>query len=334
MATKFWSGAGGTYTTATRLISGATAQWTAAPTSSDIGKMLSFHTTEPASYTATIVSVATNGPNKEVIIAAQAGLPAGNATVDQAVVPEQVLSHSYNDYLSEVAGNVQDDAAKLTATEIDQAIRSAVTKFGTDEPMLVAKRVQGNGTKTYLLSTILPGLWKVGDSSIEMIEYPDGQDPPTVLPSANYDVYDDGTAQDGSNLKLRFFDYTPLVTEYFVIRIHVENHLDAISQNFPDTAYNFRAVCLLASSYCCRRLAAAYAQSSDSTISADVVNYHEKTDKYLRLATYYQGEYNLQLFGSATPGDTLAPALTEIGARSAASDNRPFLFHPNSHPPF
>jgi len=332
MSTKFATDAAGigTWTQATRILHILTAKWTAggAPAAVDIGKALTWiDSAGTAAYTMEIESVATNLTYTDITVKAKGTLPAG-ATVQAIGMADLSTTHTYQDYLNEIAGNVQDDTSKLTQAEVDQALRSAVSKFGQDEPWIVAKRIQGNATKTYNLATVLSGLWKTGDSTFASIEYPEGQDPPAMLDTDEYDVYDDRTAQDGSNLALRFQDVTPAVGQYFVARLRLELSLTQIAQNFPDTNYNFRAIALMASSYACRRMAAAFAQSTDSTITADSVNYHEKTDKYLKLATYYQEEYNRQVFGKATPDATVQAATTERALETTAQDKGPYLFHP------
>jgi hypothetical protein len=330
MSTKFASGAVGTWTKTTRILHILTSKWTAggAPAAADIGKAVVWiDQAGTSAYTMEIESVATNLTYTDITVKNKGTLP-NDANVDAIGLLDLVTTHSYASYLAEITGNVQDDASKLTASEVDQAVASAVSKFGEDEPWVVSKRIQGNGTKEYLLTSILPGLWKLGDTTIVGIEFPEGDDPPSMLEHDEYGIYDDGTAQDGSNLTLRFVDETPANTQYFVVSVRTENSLTVVGQNFPDTAYNFRAICLLASSYCCRRLAAAYAQSSDSTITADVVNYHDKTERYLRLAGYYQEEYNRQVFGTPTPTGTVQAATIERSLKTTASDQGSYLFHP------
>jgi hypothetical protein len=149
------------------------------------------------------------------------------------------------------------------------------------------------------LNTILAGLWKYGYSRLFKIEFPQGNDPSSFLEDDSWDYYDDGSAQDGSNLQLYFIDDQPSTLDKFVIEFNIEPNLPKVgTQNFPDTNLNFSAITTLAASYACDRLATAYAQSTDGTITADVINYHDKSAKYTTLAKEYRKRYRILLFGS------------------------------------
>jgi hypothetical protein len=150
-----------------------------------------------------------------------------------------------------------------------------------------------------------------------------------MLEDGDYTIYDDGTAQDGTNLKLAFINDTPGTSEHFVAEIVSQYILPATgTQNFPDTNENFLNITLLASSFCCMVLASLYAKSSDSTISADVVDYHDKTRKYTDLAREYLKKYNLMVFGNETPPESSLPAVVrdiDFDINSVAGGS--FIFH-------
>ena len=239
--------------------------------------------------------------------------------------------HTYEDYIEELQSLIKDSASKLTTTDggdLAKILAKAVRDYLGQRPFSVRKKIQGNGTSEYLLSTIFGDLWKHGYSSVREIEYPIGSKPKEILDESLYEIYDDGAAQDGSNLILRFVDSQPQSGTYFIVEIIVEMDLPtAGAQNFPDTDENFSNITLLAAAYACQRLAAAYAPSSDATISADVVNYHDKSSRYQGLARQYLKQYNLSVFGKEDPEASVEAAMVSKPMRSSDAMGSPHIFH-------
>jgi hypothetical protein len=75
-------------------------------------------------------------------------------------------------------------------------------------------------------------------------------------------------------------------------------------------------VCDYAAALCCQALAAKYAQTSDSSISADAVNYRTKSQEYLSLAKELRKRYDEQVgiqgsdSGSSANASGVAAALS------------------------
>jgi hypothetical protein len=243
------------------------------------------------------------------------------------------FSSDYQAYLDEVSSMIKDEDEKLSATDLNAVLQKAITDWGRDEPLLLRKKIEGNGTGTYLLSTILTDLWQWGHSKISKIEYPIGDKPATYLPQNECEIYDDGTAQDGSNLSLRLLNSSPASGTYFIIEFYVQPILTTEGLfNFPNTRINKSKITTLASYYACQRLAAAYAQSSDGTITADVVNYHDKSGKYTSLSKEYKKAYNGLVFGAEQPASETKAAIsqkdvTPISKTGNSGTSRNFLFH-------
>jgi hypothetical protein len=230
-------------------------------------------------------------------IVASTSLPTASGTVTAIEILDSVLTHNYLSYSDEVASLINDDAAKLAAADIKLILQKAATDWGKDEPLYVSKKITGDGTALYVLSTILSGLWKYGYSKIKNIEYPISENPATFMDQDAFRIYDDGTAQDGSNLKLMLVEDTPSATDYFIVHFSIEPLLNEVTINFPDTNETFSKITTLAAAYACQRLATVYAQSIDASISADVVNYNDKSSKYMTLAKQYFDLYNRLMFG-------------------------------------
>ena len=233
-------------------------------------------------------------------------------TVELYPNPEYVeVSTGYQAYLDEIASLIQDEAAKLSVIDVALLLKKAVTDWGRDVPLKVAKKITGTGSNKYLLSTILTGLWKHGYSQIFGIEYPYGLEPPSLLIDEDWQIYDDGTAQDGSNLQLWLIENNPSTSDFFVLAFTVEPYIQVGLQNFPDTNANFSQITTLAAAYACQRLATAYAQSTDASISADVVNYNDKAAKYTTLAKQYFNRYNILVYGQEEPKSSIKAAMSQ-----------------------
>jgi hypothetical protein len=275
--------------------------------------------------------VATFVSGTSVTLLATGSLPAIDGTIAEIVVLDLSEQHTYQAYLDELASLIKDDSVKLTTVaggDLDKILAKAVRDYSGHRSFQVKKKIQGNASSEYVLSTIFGSLWKHGYSVIKEIEYPLGNKPRDILDPSLYEIYDDGTAQDGSNLKLRFTDASLQTSEYFVVEITIEMDLPRAGvQNFPDTDENFSNITVLAAAYACQRLAAAYAQSSDATISADVVNYHDKSSRYQSLARQYLKQYNLAVFGEEEPKDSVVAAMSSKPMRPSDSYGAPYLFH-------
>jgi len=275
--------------------------------------------------------VATFVSGASVTLLAIGYLPTGDGTIAEIVLLDLSEQHSYQAYVDELASLIKDDATKLTTVaggDLDKILSKAVRDYSRHQPLQVKKKIQGNATSSYLLTSIFGSFWKHGYSAIKEIEYPLGSKPAEILDQALYEIYDDGSAQDGSNLILRFTDAAPAVSEYFVAEISVELDLPRSGlQNFPDTDENFSNITVLAAAYACQRLAAAYAQSSDATISADVVNYHDKSARYQSLARQYLLQYNLSVFGNENPKANVDAAMVSKPMRSSDAWGAPHVFH-------
>jgi len=263
---------------------------------------------------------------------ASGNIPTTDVTIAEMFVMDFGELHTYNDYIARVSSMIQDAMGKLTTTsggDLDKAIAQAVETYSAHVPFYVSKKVTGTGSQNYLLSTIFGSLWLKEFSFISSIEFPSGSNPEEMLDANDYSIYDDGTAQDGTNLILRFKNETPLTTQSFVVKILVDRSLPrGGTQNFPDTNYNFMNITTLAASLCCAALAASFAQSIDKSISVDAVAMSEKTRKYMELAKMYLAQYKAVVFGSDGEGEKDIMAATgEKHYEITTSAGTPYVFH-------
>ena len=247
-----------------------------------------------------------------VKLLATSGLPGSNGTIDELIVLDTGTRRVRADYLSKLGLNLKDDGSKLDTASRDAALDRAVLSYSLDKPYLVNVRVAGTGADAYSLATILGSLYVAGQTDIQAVEYPAGDSPRSILDRDGWDIYDDGTAQDGSNLKIRFLDDSPPATENFVLTIDQRMSVPAVGvPTFPDTDENFENITNLATSVAFEMLAAAYAPSTSSTLSADIVDHGSITDRYLRLAKIFREKYNIAVFGNANPSSVVVAASSE-----------------------
>jgi hypothetical protein len=88
----------------------------------------------------------------------------------------------------------------------------------------------------------------------------------------------------------------------------------SVDSTIPDA--DFEAVCDYAGALCCEALAARYAQTNDSTIQADAVNYRTKSQEYLGIAKALRKRYDEQVGiqeGGTGPGGGTVPGALAVG---------------------
>ena len=175
----------------------------------------------------------------------------------------------------------KDETGKLTDTDdYDSAITEALNRYSGNRPRLVVADIAGSGGSDYPV----PTGWVEGLSVVESIEYPAGQNPEIILDDDDWRLY-----RSPAGLKIRLIEATPQAGET-IRTLYTAGHTEATV-----LAMDLEAVANLAASICLRMLAAAYGQSSDSTIMADSVNYRSKGDEFARRAKELEGLYRAHI---------------------------------------
>lgn len=264
-----------------------------------------------------------------VVMLAVGTLPAIDGTITELFLLDLNEAHSYQAYMDELAMLIKDDIHKLSTADLQLILAKGLTVYSKDRPLIIRKKIAGTGATDYNLAAMLGSLWTDGYSQISAIEFPAGQNPAVMLEDDDWTIYDDGTAQDGSNDALRFLNgLTPESSEHFIVELYVQLSLPpAGTQNFPDTQENFLNITLVAGMFACFILAAAYAASTDSSIGADVVNYHDKSRKYTDLGKTYERQYNQSVYGQEDPPSTVEPAWADKVEDLRTTPGIPFIFH-------
>lgn len=166
--------------------------------------------------------------------------------------------------------HVKDDAGKLTKPDdYDRNINASLGKYSKHRPDHKIVDVVGNGTHDY----DLPSGWVNEFSTVKSIEFPIGDVPASFLEKDEAEVYETPTGK-----KLRLLNDAPSASDSFRVKFTILRTATAI----PDG--DIEAFTWLAASLCCEELANAYAQSGDSSIAADSVDYKDKSYRFAQRA--------------------------------------------------
>ena len=196
-----------------------------------------------------------------------------------------------------VTAKVHDDSGRLTIqTDFQPAIDAALERYSKHRPLELVEDLDGAGSG----SLDLPEGFVQGFSRILAVEYPIGSVPPELLPAAAWMLY-----RTPTGTSLRLLEQVPPVDSSVRVTYTAPRSESDIASGDQDV------VACLAASICLRTLAAIYAQTSDSTIQADSVNYGSKADQFRRLADSLEERFNLHL-GIDLKGGT--PAASAVAA--------------------
>jgi hypothetical protein len=169
-----------------------------------------------------------------------------------------------------VIARVKDDGQKLSdPDDYNNAVTAALARYSKGKPRTLVRDLPG--TDSHNLA--LPVEWCPDFSVATALEYPIGSVPADILPPADWCMYVSPTSS-----VIRLTNLSPAATESVrctFTALHTEATLPVVDQE---------AVADLAASICLLQLAAAYGNSTDSTIQADSVDHQSKTDQYRRLA--------------------------------------------------
>lgn len=191
-----------------------------------------------------------------------------------------------------IRAKVKDDSGKLSdPADLFSAAAEALNRYSKARPLEVVADLPGTDSH----DCALPAGWQDGFSTFVQVEYPIDSVPAEIIDRRFYQLY---AAPAGK--KLRIWNTNPTADE-FVRLTYTTLHTEA---TVPSV--DVEAVANLAASICLRQLAAAFGQTSDSTINADVVNYRSKSDEFRRLADSFESLYKAHL--GITGNDTVAAA--------------------------
>lgn len=186
-------------------------------------------------------------------------------------------------FIADIKVLVKDTAVKLDDADYPTFLQRAVDLYSSVRPQRKVKDYVGDGS-TFKLT--LPADWEEGFSTIESVEYPQGEREPEFLDADQYDV-----RNDTESVKVIWlFDLTPASGKKTRVAYTLRHTVSATISTIP--AADESAVEVLGASFACEALAAIYAQTSDPLLSADTVNYRSKSQEYRDMAKHYRKGYD------------------------------------------
>lgn len=192
-----------------------------------------------------------------------------------------------------IRGKVKDDSGKLNDPDgLAAAALEALNRYSKARPREVVVDTPGSGT----YDVDLPIDWVEGFSAITQVEFPAGRVPANVIDRRDWSIY---KSPEGPKLRILI---ATLDTDELVRQTYTIPHTE---ESCPAT--DLEAVANLAAGICLRQLAAAFGQTSDSSIQADTVNYRSKADEFRRLADSFESLYKSHL--GIRDNDTVAAGM-------------------------
>jgi hypothetical protein len=193
-----------------------------------------------------------------------------------------------DDYIARVERKLQDVGQFLQADDVRNNIIQAVLVFSKDRPLVKIAELTGDGTA---FDFSLPSDWNENFSTIlTEVEYPvddDTQIQP-MLDRSEWAVI--RKLVSGSTvLRFRFKSFIPINGNIARFEYSTRHTLNQSTNTIQDS--DSQAVIAKSAAICFWALASRFAQHSDSTIDADVIDYARKYDYYKELAIAADSEY-------------------------------------------
>ena len=218
------------------------------------------------------------------------------------------MSMGKEDFLARLETALQDTAEKLQSDDKNRLLLQAVLVYSKDRPRELAYEITGDGTA---YDFAMPSTWIEGFSNIiGQIEYPanDYQNP-AYIEDDEWTFFRKLVA--GVTTKyIRFTTFIPANTKIARFIFTVSHTLDETTNTIVDN--DIEAVVNLAAALCFWALAAKFAQTTDPSIDADVIDYQRKSDLYATLAKEKLATYNsLMGIGEEAKGAAGAGSVTK-----------------------
>ena len=191
------------------------------------------------------------------------------------------MTYSYDTLVQKATDEIGESVNDLNDSLIDSIIQDAIYEYSRIKPREKASDFQGDGTA---YSFTFPSDWLDGFSTIKQVEYPFGEQVPTIIKPYRYRVYR-GTA----GVNFRMVQDTPSSTGTVRVTYLLPHTGSSTSFTVPDS--DVGAVAALAASKLARQLAAQNARTQSNTMDADVVNYLSKVANWTALADKLEDKY-------------------------------------------
>lgn len=214
-----------------------------------------------------------------------------------------------SDFQSLVDDLLRDDASRISATQRDTAIATAVARYSKDRPRAKVQDVVSPGGN--LLP--LPAAWESAFSDLDILEYPVGNVPPIYISPQAWSLYATPT-----ELKIMVSFGLP-VSASVRATYSIAHQVDGSADTVP--IGDREPVSCLAAASLCDQLAGLYSGDSDSTISADSVNHQSKAGEYASRARSLRKRYFDEL-GIDTKKNVPAGVVVDLDLGSSLGADR------------
>lgn len=204
-----------------------------------------------------------------------------------------------NDELGDDANNLLASALKLR--KVDEAVRHYSHYFPDQETV----DVTGAGTYDY----DLPTDWVIGFSSIVSVEFPKGDQTPTILKLGRVRIYYN-SAVDVSKWRIRFLDTTPTANDTIRITFTKPHKVTTTTSTIPDT--HWEAVAALATGLCLYTMAGRSLSQRDSQVSGDLFRFRSVARDYQDLAETIVREKYAKKLGISMDGAGFATEIVDL----------------------
>lgn len=219
---------------------------------------------------------------------------------------------TFADIRQKVVDTVKDDSGKLSNPEdFDRNIGAALNRYSAHRPYVLVADVTGNNGHDYSL----PTGWSEGFSIVKAVEYPVGNVPADYIDSDEIEIY-----QSPAGKKLRLKADAPSVSETFRVSYTALRTYETVAASDID------AFVWLSAALCLEELATAFAQSGDSLIAADSVDYRDKTQRFASRAKRLMQLYKEQM--GLKDDDITPPASATTDLDVGYPGGRDRLTHP------
>jgi hypothetical protein len=180
----------------------------------------------------------------------------------------------------------------LPSGNITEAVAAAMARYDQDSPRVKYDEISGDGGQDYDLSAVA-GSWDEDSSQVLGVDYPWSLGTDNELDWDDWEVWEDPT----NGATLYFQNHTPAATESFRLQYTIAWTEGTVPSK------HLRAVAKLAASEMARMIAARRAQTSESTINADIVTGQSETQQWLTLAKALLADYETEVLGASEEGE-------------------------------
>lgn len=181
-------------------------------------------------------------------------------------------------------------AGTITRDDVLVAAEAALRTYTRDSPRLVTASLSGDGSA---YDFPLPAGWIAGTSRLVSVEYPTGEQTPTMIDANEVTVRESVLGGQPTRL-LRFAATTPGSGTDNIAVTYTTRHVHTTEEDSVP-ADDLDAFCWLAASNLAQTLSAKKADSTDATINADSVNHRDGEQRWAAVAKRLAGMYQQHL---------------------------------------